>query len=120
MKKIKKFDFWVSAGLITFFTFTTLIKMTLPFSNYKFLTGYFVVGGWQGLSMLVHAFNHWFTYNKGRRYLYHWITAISLVTIPLGSAIILLFIAPFMAIWYAWVCYEEVYIKMQRPLALLK
>jgi hypothetical protein len=34
--------------------------------------------------------------------------------------ITLLFAAPFMAIYYTWLCYDEVYVKMQRPLAALK
>lgn len=119
MKRIKKIDFWISTGLITFFVIATLLKLE-TITELNFLTGYFVVGGWQVISMVIHALNHWFTYNKGKRYAYHWLTFISIVTMPLGSVVILLFTAPFMAIWYTWLCYEEVYIKMQRPLALLK
>jgi hypothetical protein len=32
----------------------------------------------------------------------------------------IIFAAPFMAIGYTMMCYKEVYVKMQRPLALLK
>ncbi|MDN3657714.1 hypothetical protein QWZ08_18825 [Ferruginibacter paludis] len=120
MKSIMKIDFRISSCLIIFFTIVTLLKTERPIVDLNFLTGYFVVGGWQVISMIVHALNHWFTYNKGKRYAYHWITFISIVTMPLGSVVILVFTAPFMAIWYTWICYEEVYIKMQRPLALLK
>ena len=120
MKKLKKIDFWVSVILIAFFISAGIISLfTTNFFPLAF-AGYFVVGGWQAISMAVHAYNHWFTYNKDKRYIYHWVTAIMLITMPVGSYIILLFISPFMAIFYAWVCYEEVYIKMRRPLALLK
>ena len=120
MKQFKKFDCWLSAALITSFIIISFIKIITHTVSTSFLTGYFVVGGWQVISMLLHAFNHWFTYNKGKRYFYHWLSFIAVVTMPLGSFLMLFFIAPFMAIFYTSLCYEEVYVKMQRPLALLK
>lgn len=115
MKTFKLADFWVSAGLIIVFTVLSIFKQ-----DYTFIVGYFVVGAWQVISMLVHVFTHTFTYRPGARYAYQWITLIAVATLPLGSFWILFFTAPFMAIYYTWLCYHEVYVKMQRPLSVLK
>ncbi len=114
MKKFKQVDLLINIILISGFLIVSLIKQDMTF-----MTGYFVVGGWQVISMIVHAWNHWFTH-KGARYYYHWITFISLITMPVGSFWLLLFVAPVMAVYYTWICYNEVYVKMQRPLAQLK
>jgi len=119
MKKLKQYDFWISTMLITAFFFTGIISYVQHNAG-AFFMGYSVVGGWQIFSMIIHGYNHWFTYNKDKRYIYHWITFIAIITIPLGSFAILLFTAPFMAIYYTWICYNEVYVKMQRPLSFLK
>jgi hypothetical protein len=88
-------------------------------SNY-FLAGYFIVGGWQVISMIIHAVTKTFTHRSGKRYVYHWITFISVITMPMGSFWILFFTAPFMAVYYTWLCFDEVRKMNQRPLALLK
>lgn len=113
MKKIKEIDFWVSVGLIILFTILYLATTDAAYA----LAGYFVIGSWQVISMIVHAWNHWFT--TGTRLYYHWTVFISLAGFPL-TCVVLLFIAPLMAVFYATICYREVYIKMKRPLALLK
>ncbi len=123
MKKFKLFDVWGSIILIAGFTVVSLVRL-----DATFLTGYFIVGGWQVISMLVHAINGWFCERGSKRYNYHCIVAITIVVTLSGFAIYpllfifvpLLFVAPFMAIWYCCLCYEEVYVKMQRPLSLLK
>lgn len=115
MKKFKTFDFFISVVLIATFVVYWLIKR-----GDSIFLAYFVVGGWQVISMLVHQYNRCFTYKGGRRQIYHWITLVSIITMPLGSFWILFFTAPFMAIFYTWLCYREVYFKMQRPLAMLK
>ncbi len=115
MKKFKQIDSWISVFLIVAFAIATIINQ-----DYAFLLGYFVVGAWQVISMLVHAYHRIFTYKGGTRYVYHWITLISLVTMPVGSYWILLFTAPFMAVFYMWLCFEEVRKMNQRPLAIFK
>ena len=120
MNKFKKIDTWISIFLIIACTIISLMGLVKDSFSLFFLTAYFIVGSWQVFSMIIHACNHWFTYNKGKRYAYHWITLLAVVTIPLGSFWLLIFTAPFMAIFYTYICYEEVYVKMQRPLALLK
>ena len=114
MKTFKRIDLLISILLIVIFSVLCIIDL-----EYLFI-GYVVVGGWQVISMLVHVWNRWFNATGSRRFVYHWITIISLVTMPIGSFWILLFTAPFMAVYYTWICYDEVYVKMQRPLAMLK
>ena len=120
MKTFKIIDLWVSTGLIISFTIITILEGFEDFLSNHFLTGYFVVGAWQGISMLAHAFTKCFTHKWSARYIYHWITFISVVTMPAGSFWILLFTAPFMAVYYTGLCYTEVRKMHQRPLALLK
>jgi hypothetical protein len=124
MKRFKLIDTWISLVLIGVFLLLTLARR-----DYVFMIGYFVVGGWQVVSMLVHALNGWFCEEGGKRYVYHWVVVITIIMALLGLAIfpllylilvVLLFAAPFMAFYYTWICYEEVYVKMQRPLAMLK
>ena len=115
MKKFKQIDVWISISLISIFTALGFVRL-----DYTFFVGYFVVGGWQVISMLVHIAQKWFTDKGGARYIYNWITLVSLITFPLGTFWILLFTAPFMAVYYTYQCYDEVYVKMQRPPALLK
>jgi len=115
MKKFKTIDYLVSVLLIVTFTLLSFIKR-----DGFFKTGYLVTGAWQVTSMIVHVWNKWFTRSGGKRYIYHWIVLISIITLPVGSFLIMVFTAPFMALYYTYLCYYEVTVKMQRPLALLK
>ncbi len=83
------------------------------------ITSYFVTGGWQTISMAIHAFHNWHTRKWGARYIYHRITFISLATIPLGSFWLLGFAAPFMAAFYTGLCMVEVFHREKRPSELL-
>ncbi len=115
MKQFKILDFWISSLLIISFTIASIFK-----GDGTFMYGYFIVGGWQVISMVVHIAARCFIYKGSSRNVYSWIVLISIITIPIGSFIILLFTAPVMAIYYTWICYNEIYVKMQRPLAILK
>ena len=115
MKKLKIIDYWISILLITVFTLLSLMKW-----DPTFIIGYFVIGAWQVMSMIIHVYNRWFLRAGSARYIYHWIVLISILTLPIGSYVILLFTAPFMAVYYTYICYHEVTVRMQRPLALLK
>lgn len=115
MKKFKKIDTWISITLITAFAIASIINQ-----DYTFIIGYFVVGGWQVISMLIHLFYRRSLEISRVRYVYQLITLIALATMPVGSFLILLFTAPFMAIFYTWLCFDEVRKMHQRPLALLK
>jgi len=124
MKTFKLIDYWGSIILII-----TSVILGVAADPFFFIYGYFVVGGWQIISMLVHATNHWFSAKGTGRYMYHcivaFIVALALIGIVFESILMLvlfplLFAAPFMAIFYTWLCYRELYVKMQRPLAMLK
>lgn len=124
MKEFKTIDLWISILLIIGFFIYSLIQR-----DYTFLIGYCVVGGWQIISMIVHAARQWFTDTHGTRYTYHWIVAIICVATVIGlifpSMLMLvlypmIFAAPFMAVLYTCLCYRELYVKMKRPLADLK
>lgn len=119
MKTFKTCDAWISTGLILSFMIINIIDKPESLIDTNILTGYFVVGGWQVISMLVHACTRLFTERWGARYIYHWLTLISLVTIP-GSFWVLAFTAPFMAIYYTGLCFREVRKMNQRPLSILK
>jgi hypothetical protein len=83
--------------------------------------GYFWVGAWQSLSMIVHATCGWMAPYNNTRLTYHWIAFIAVITMPIGSIWILLYTAPFMALFYTGLCaYELKYLLRKRPLSLLK
>ena len=97
-------------------------------SDYTFY-GYFITGGWQVVSMLVHEYHHWFTERGGRRRVYHKIVIACFVLALTGwlvyyvlyaELVILLFTAPVMAIYYTALCWRETFMKMKRPLYQLK
>ena len=117
MKKYKELDCWISTGLIIGFALLIL------FNPHNFpenlIAAYLVVGGWQITSMLVHIACGYFTQIGGARFIYHWISFIAVITLP-ASCWVLFYAAPFMAIYYTWLCFTETYIKMKRPMELLK
>ena len=124
MKQFKIIDFWISVTLIVCFTIAGITR-----GGITFFYGYFIVGGWQLISMIVHFINHWFCNIGSTRYIYHWVVAITIFCTVLGLVVyiflyiilgVLILAAPVMAIFYTWMCYNETYIKMKRPLALLK
>lgn len=124
MKKFKQTDYVISLLLIL-----TFVVMSFINQDITWIVGYFVVGGWQVISMIIHAFFGWFNVKNSRRYVYQYIVLIIIVLALLGLivepilvllAFPMLFAAPVMAIYYTWICYEEVYVKMQRPLFFLK
>lgn len=80
---------------------------------------YFITGGWQSISMLIHAVKGWHTRKWGTRYIYHWIAFVSVITLPVGSYWILAVTAPFMAIFYTGLCFFEIRNYEIRPSELL-
>jgi len=110
------FDFWFSILLFIILTIWFLINPSLD----NIIEAYFILGGWQVISMIIHEWNKWFISWKSTRRIYHWISLVSLIAMPFGFAWVLVVTAPFMAAYYIFLCGKEVYVKMQRPLALLK
>jgi hypothetical protein len=119
MKKFKEWDFGISVGLILFFAVASILDKNGGLNN-SLITGYFVVGSWQSISMIVHTVTRYFTKKWSRRYYYHWISLVAVVTMPAGSIWLLYPLAPFMAVYYAYMCYEETFVKLKRPMELLK
>lgn len=124
MKKFKRADYIISTVLIIGFIACYYLK-----TEKTYFTGCLVVGGWQILSMIVHAINRCFINKNGLRFIYQYVVLILIVTVIvsvlfLDSGITILnflyYTAPAMAIFYTWLCYHEVTVKMRRPLALLK
>ncbi len=132
MKNLKIIDFWIS---------TVLIVGSLIFAFAKrggnIHYGYVIVGSWQVLSMLIHSANRWFMQKDSPRAHYNklvfWVVTILSLLIGVGwfvekitwtpiliASFIILYLTPFMAIFYTHMCYEETYLKMRRPMELLK
>ena len=59
MKKFKQADYFISLLLILVFVIISFINQDITW-----IVGYFVVGGWQVISMIIHAFFGWFTVKK--------------------------------------------------------
>jgi hypothetical protein len=123
MKTFKIIDVYIQMGLITGFAIASIINY-----DYTFLVGYFVIGGYQFISMLVHETGNWFMGKGTTRRYYHNITYILVACMALTPFVyvtgivffVLLFAAPFMAVYYASLCYKETYVYMKRPLSILK
>ncbi|MGB4935385.1 MAG: hypothetical protein WBO30_00105 [Ferruginibacter sp.] len=120
MKKFKKTDVVVSTVLILFFLTACLVNYDRSGYFELLLTGYFVVGGWQVISMLVHIAYRKSLPMSATRIMYQVISLIALVTMPLGSFWLLAVASPFMAVFYAGLCFKEVREMNTRPLAILK
>ena len=124
MKKFKIADYIICTVLIIGFIAYYFFKI-----EKIYFTGCLVVGAWQILSMIVHAVNKCFINKNGPRFIYHCVILILIATLIVsvlfldsGTTILnfLYYTAPTMAIFYTWLCYHEVTLKMRRPLALLK
>jgi membrane-bound metal-dependent hydrolase YbcI (DUF457 family) len=121
MKKFKIVDFWINIALL-------IISIIIPILwHHSGISGYFIVGAWQLISTFVHILSPTFTIGKARK-IYHImliiVTSSILIALPFGAIISvlysLLFVAPFMAIYYTVLCSEETFTKMKRPLDQLK
>lgn len=131
MRTLKLADFFISTALIITLTCVTLVHPTMIF------TSYFIVGGWQLFSMIIHFFNNWFVVKGSVRKAYHqfvlWIFVsffgLALVaytlfpgieTIILVYLYLLLVFAPVMAIFYTILCFMEWQDLRPKPMARLK
>jgi len=122
MKLFKQIDLVISIALITGLSFWYIYDQDTLF------TAYFVTGGWQVLSMIVHESGRWFTAKGTARRMYH---RVSLIIIAMGALtplvhifffiyFIMLYAAPVMAITYSLICYQEIKIISQRPINVIK
>jgi hypothetical protein len=112
MKIFKLTEFYMNVILIAAFAISFLIsgKGDLLF------IAYFTVGAVQLFSMIIHAVNHWFTGRKSFRLYYHWLVFVLLLLVPVGGIglFILLYAAPFLAMFYTYICWRELqYVKLK-------
>lgn len=110
MKSFKQLDIILSIVLICVFAIISLIS-----GIDSIVLGYFIVGGWQIISMIVHTSLGYFTTKHKARYFYQ-ILVIVVITIALLAFVIptffliyyfLFFAAPLMALSYTYICYDE-------------
>lgn len=116
MKRFKMIDWVTSVVLIAGFLLASLVR-----KDGTFIVGYFVVGAWQVVSMIVHATNGWFTTRGGTRYIYHRIMALLIGLMPLLFVFwFLLYLAPLLALWYTAICWQELQFMRKRAFIHLK
>ncbi len=118
MKAFKLIDCIISIFLIGYFVMISIDAYFNWKSRWQdfVIYGYLIVGAWQIVSMIVHATQQWFMEKKGIRSVYHWIAFLAvLAMVTLIWFYVLLFIAPFMAIFYTCICCHETFVKMKRP-----
>jgi hypothetical protein len=124
MKLFKTIDLSVSVSLMLFFA-------TGFFFHWKIsiIAGYFIVGVWQVVSMLVHFIKGWFIKKGSSRDIYQIIVLIVFLIALLGLFItpllfmllyFLLAAAPVMAISYSAICFSEMRSLAIQHLSLLK
>ena len=122
MKNFKRIDFWLQIVIMAICT------MLIVTNTMDFYYGYFITGGWQFISMLVHEFAESFIHKGSARRIYQNITYIIVVCMALTPLVYvtgivfvpMLFAARFMAAYYARMCYREAFIYSKRPLSILK
>ena len=120
MKTFKLIDFWGQVSLIAASLLSLMWRPDIVF------LGYFVVGGWQVVSCLLHvSMPGGYLAVHDRKYYNRtliWLLAIGILSIPfwLLYGFCLLIISPFLAIWYASICYAENKLIEHRSLVHLK
>ncbi|MBL7710078.1 MAG: hypothetical protein JNJ86_13470 [Chitinophagaceae bacterium] len=101
----------------------------IPFQE-RFLLMYFLVGGWQIGSLLIHWFDNRGLQLTSKRSAYAWtalVTGILTLLIVLSDSeillpylVIVLVFTPVLAIWYMSICYREIIRLRKRDLIHLK
>lgn len=120
MKTLKLIDFWGQVTLISASLLSLAIGAEIAF------WGYFFVGGWQVLSCIAHGLLKERFFSAKDRKLYirtlTWILILGIISIPVWIiyGFVLLFVSPFLAIWYATICYNENELLEHKSLVHLK
>lgn len=113
MRSFKKID-CVIQGILIVLGLVMGVSSRRMFDDTAFFAGYFLVGGWQLLSVIVHFFYE-APYEKIMRKIYlitlGVVIVALLVSIPTGGIIVtlfgLLFFSPVMAVYYLITCIKE-------------
>ncbi|MET0463126.1 MAG: hypothetical protein ABW007_08225 [Chitinophagaceae bacterium] len=111
MKTFKPIDFWTQAILILLST-----MWALTVGDFRFIWSYILVGSIQVISALIHLFcSGKYIPLKGRKFYGVIVLILALLSTFLFNSrngiefgMVMLVISPFLAIWYAWICYEEI------------
>jgi hypothetical protein len=124
MKLYKKLDLYTQMMLLVAWVPFLIVGR----ENHSFEYFYFIVGGWQILSCVVHfIFSDFYPYSSRKIYLW-----VLLLVIFLGIGCLLeprsllvylfalLFFSPIMAVWYCFICYKEVKLYRQKEWIQLK
>lgn len=123
MKNFKQIDNWISTLLMVAALLTSLIRR-----DESFILWYFIVGAWQIISMLTHVYTGMVPKHSARA-IYHSIVVVTLILAIIGVLVhyilyavlmILLFAAPFMALFYTLLGFDESKKWYTRPLSILK
>jgi len=120
MKTIKKADTIIQAC-----TLLAAITVAVYKTDYIFHT-YIFTAFIQLTSIVLHHINGWCR-NKTRnifQYTMYSLVLLALLTVALPVLLIvwigLLFITPFMSVAYLWLCFDESWHRLNRPLSILK
>jgi hypothetical protein len=120
MKEFKTIDVIIQVFLIIGISIKSLLNL-----DQTYVYGYFIIGGCQVTSMIVHHINKWYTRQGTRRFYYHRITAITIIMVasfmPFTPIVwgILLYAAPALSACYLFICCREVFYPAKRPLDLI-
>lgn len=116
MKTYKRIELLVNTLLIL--SFICVFAITQSF-ELLFLS-YFIVGGIQLLSMLVHIYRGWFSNHNFRFVYYIVLITVGLLCIGGIGFFILLYGAPLLAAFYVFICFREWRILKFKELVHLK
>ncbi|MFN5136579.1 MAG: hypothetical protein ACK5DG_14795 [Chitinophagaceae bacterium] len=116
MKQYKLAEIVINSVLI--FGFVFVFSITQSFE--LLFASYFIVGGIQLLSMIFHLVKGWFSAYSIRFMYYIFLLFIGVLCIYDIGFFFLLFAAPFMAVFYVFICYKEWKILKYRDLVHLK
>src|SRR5690348_16465487 len=72
MKTFKIIDLWMSTGMYIIL----LVLNMIAFSGEVLIISYFIIGGWQLISMITHLLTGWFVSKGSRRNVYSWFSII--------------------------------------------
>ncbi len=121
MKTYKLIDFITGTVLVIFFTVAGIL-----YNDDRFIYGYFITGGWQLISMFIHlALRDHYIRTSGRKIyekILFWLLITGILTIPLFILYLylLLFISPFLAVYYQLMSYDEYKLMARRAFIHLK
>ena len=119
MRLFKLAGFWMQVLL---FAGLTIYGITAG----DLLLPYFIMGGYQLADCLAHSFLGAYYYPSAHRshYLYtlFWLLIVAIFSFPVWIyfGIALLFVTPFLAIWYIRICYNEYKVLEKHELIHLK